>query len=195
MPSARSSSAVRPSSPLSPGFQSASRYDHSMLQPPAPRPFSPRSNNASQLRQKATSLMLPALPRFHPANFPSNHSSIANTPGSGPTSPQMENSPVMQQRLYSDAQKQLFLYQRETVIGRSMQHNNQKPTSPKLEPLGSPGPVTPLELESGDDYLAARGRSGTQSAFAEHSENLAEKLIHAASQRESSPRPTTPSRG
>lgn len=30
-----------------------------------------------------------------------------------------------------------------------------KPTSPRLLPLGSPGPVTPLELEGADGYLTA----------------------------------------
>lgn len=29
----------------------------------------------------------------------------------------------------------------------------QKPTSPRLLPLGSPGPVTPMDLEAGDSYL------------------------------------------
>jgi hypothetical protein len=30
-----------------------------------------------------------------------------------------------------------------------------KPTSPRLIPTGSPGPVTPLELEGTDGYLTA----------------------------------------
>ena len=34
---------------------------------------------------------------------------------------------------------------------------NTKPSKPRLVPLGSPGPVTPMELESSDDgYLGAR---------------------------------------
>ena len=34
---------------------------------------------------------------------------------------------------------------------------NTKPSKPRLMPLGSPGPVTPMELESSDDgYLGAR---------------------------------------
>lgn len=32
------------------------------------------------------------------------------------------------------------------------------PISPRLQPLGSPGPVTPLALEGADGYLSARGR-------------------------------------
>ena len=30
-----------------------------------------------------------------------------------------------------------------------------KPSSPRLCPTGSPGPVTPLELEDADGYIAA----------------------------------------
>ena len=34
---------------------------------------------------------------------------------------------------------------------------NTKPSKPRLVPLGSPGPVTPMELESSDDgYIGAR---------------------------------------
>jgi len=67
---------------------------------------------------------------------------------------------MMQQRLYSDAQKQLFLYQREIVAGRTAAATKDKPTSPKLAPLCSPGPVTPLELEdeAADNYLDAGAR-------------------------------------
>lgn len=43
-----------------------------------------------------------------------------------------------------------------------------KPTSPRLIPLGSPGPVTPLELE-GDGYLTA---GTTTKDAASHVDNL-----------------------
>lgn len=33
------------------------------------------------------------------------------------------------------------------------------PISPRLQPLGSPGPVTPLALEGADGYLSARSRA------------------------------------
>lgn len=32
-----------------------------------------------------------------------------------------------------------------------------KPDKPRLQPLGSPGPVTPMELEGADGYLDVRG--------------------------------------
>lgn len=32
----------------------------------------------------------------------------------------------------------------------------QRPVSPQLQPLGSPGPVTPMELEAKDEYMAGK---------------------------------------
>lgn len=37
-------------------------------------------------------------------------------------------------------------------------HNFQKPLTPNLLPLGSPGPVTPMDLEGGDAGYMTRGR-------------------------------------
>lgn len=37
--------------------------------------------------------------------------------------------------------------------------NSRGPRSPRLQPLGSPGPVTPLALEGADGYLSARSRA------------------------------------
>lgn len=31
----------------------------------------------------------------------------------------------------------------------------KEPNSPKLQPLGSPGPITPFELEEADGYIVA----------------------------------------
>ncbi|KAI0172406.1 hypothetical protein GGR52DRAFT_404256 [Hypoxylon sp. FL1284] len=47
------------------------------------------------------------------------------------------------------------------TIGFSSMSNN--PSKPKLVPLGSPGPVTPMELEGSEDgYLGARGSTDAQ---------------------------------
>lgn len=66
-------------------------------------------------------------------------------------------SPRAQQRMLSDAQKQLYAYQREVVTAARTQSpgRGEKPASPKLAPLGSPGPVTPLELGGEEGYLVA----------------------------------------
>ena len=108
----------------------------------------------------SSTLHLPSLPRFHPANFPSQGSSVAGTPTSGPNTPPVPVSPRSAQKHSSEAQRALYLYQRELLAKEaraSLLPPGQKPESPRLDPLGSPGPVTPLELEEqqGGDYLAA----------------------------------------
>ncbi|THW55903.1 hypothetical protein D6D19_10661 [Aureobasidium pullulans] len=196
MPSPRASPALRPSSPLSPRFELTPRYE---LQPPSPRGLHPRSAaTGSQMRHRnssnANALKLPGLPRFHPANFPSSQSSsVANTPGtasnSGHPSPNPPVSPKAQQRLYSEAQKQLYLYHRETVAaqaavaaaasassGRPQSARYEKPLSPRLAPLGSPGPVTPLELEGQDGYLLAGAHASSAAAHAAAAQAAAEQL-------------------
>ncbi|KAF2425350.1 hypothetical protein EJ08DRAFT_402952 [Tothia fuscella] len=114
----------------------------------------------SRLRQQrqtssgssANQLRLPGLPRFHPANFPSASSSMASTPSGVPT-PHGPISPHSQQRQYSEAQRQLLNYQRDSYVHKRSASSTQRPISPRLMPLaGSPGPVTPLELEA-DNYL------------------------------------------
>lgn len=105
---------------------------------------------------------LPNLPRFHPANFPSSHSSLAVTPSSSMGSPQPPMSPRAQQRQISEAQKQLYAYQREALSrSGSYQSTSIKPASPRLQPAASPGAVTPLELE-GENYLVAGSSSPSE---------------------------------
>jgi hypothetical protein len=111
-------------------------------------------------------LTLSSLPRFHPAAYSSTSSSISTTPGSKDASPQPvtsspRSSQQRQQQPLSDAQRQIFTFQREMLnAARGPSNRTAKPDGPKLLPLaGSPGPVTPLELE-GDGYLDAGAASG-----------------------------------
>lgn len=132
-------------------------------------------------------LNLPGLPRFHPANFASQHSSAAQTPGSGVTSPQPPTSPRSNQRQFSDAQRQLYLYQRELVAQASRgvrgaapsggATSGAEPHGPRLIPAGSPGPVTPLELEGQADYLAAGVRAQTPGLDEAAQADLVNRLI------------------
>lgn len=175
MPSPRSSPSVRPSSPRAGSYKTApSHYD--VRQPPSPRAMHSRSHQPR--RPPTNSLQLPALPRFHPANFPSNHSSAQSTPDGAP-SPQGPMSPRVYQRIYNDAQKQLYLHQREmlSAAARSSGSPTQvgKPVSPRLAPLGSPGPVTPLELEHEEGYLTAGARNASNGIAV--SDELVEKMI------------------
>ncbi|KAL1592732.1 hypothetical protein SLS60_011148 [Paraconiothyrium brasiliense] len=104
----------------------------------------------------AASLRLPSLPRFHPANFASQGSSAAGTPVTNPNSPQPPLSPRAHQKHYSDVQRQMYSYQQQLMANAARQaRGNTKPSSPKLTPLDSPGPVTPMELEGAGGYLTA----------------------------------------
>jgi hypothetical protein len=117
---------------------------------------------------------------------------------------------MAQQRLYSEAQKQLYLYHRETVAAQAavaaaagattstsskpLSARYEKPLSPRLAPIGSPGPVTPLELEGQDGYLiagvhatsavahAAAAQAAANQLSAEHSD-LVDKLIEQEARR------------
>lgn len=185
MPSPRTSPAIRPTSPC---YKIPSPHSiHDTLQPPTQRPPTQRPmrsrTNSNQRRAPTNSLKLPHLPRFHPANFPSAHSSVQTTPD-GTSSPQPPVSPRAHQRLYSDAQKQLFFNQREMLSGAvhgTSPSQAGKPTSPRLRPLGSPGPVTPLELEADDGYLLAGARSAINESTS--SEQLVERLIREETRR------------
>ncbi|QDS75922.1 hypothetical protein FKW77_002879 [Venturia effusa] len=158
------------------------------------QPASPKmDSNASQQRMRAQvrqqsagsgpTLRLPGLPRYHPANFSSTHSSLANTPSSGVNSPQAPMSPRAQQRYQSEVQRQLY---------SAMQHrrvpSNQQPISPRLRPKdGSPGPVTPLELEA-DNYLVVGSGSLSPEAQAEYVDSIIREQA-ARSRREPSASP------
>ncbi|KAF2157311.1 hypothetical protein K461DRAFT_14714 [Myriangium duriaei CBS 260.36] len=187
MPSARSATtAMRPTTPLSPRFEASSRYDS--FQQSRQQNYQPRSpGSQTQRRQFGSNLTLPGLPRFHPANYPSAHSSFANTPSSGPSSPHAPCSPGVQQKLSHETQRQIHAYQRDHVARPTSSQYLERPDSPRLQPLGSPGPVTPLELESADGYLSL-SKPASRSIVADHSDELSQKLALAARQREKPPR-------
>ncbi|KAF2858221.1 hypothetical protein K470DRAFT_192081, partial [Piedraia hortae CBS 480.64] len=101
-------------------------------------------------------LKLPLLPRFHPANFAlAQDQSSGNQSGVAPA----PVSPRALQRLRSEAQSKVVAYQNNLLSPACITASGQtNPLSPRLQPLGSPGPVTPLELES-DGYLVAGSKT------------------------------------
>ena len=102
---------------------------------------------------------------------------MQSTPDDGAVNPPM--SPRAHQRMYSDAQKHLFMYQQQTLAARSGGKVEDRPVSPRLAPLGSPGPVAPLELEQNEGYLLAGAhQTGTGEPAA-----LVEKLIREENRR------------
>ncbi|KAI9845008.1 MAG: hypothetical protein M1837_005152 [Sclerophora amabilis] len=174
-----------PTSPLS------RPVDSSML-PPSAR---------TQPRDRAA-LKLADLPRFHPAKFQlsSNPNSASSTPA-GPSNSQPPTPQRQHNRRSSDAQRQLQNYQRELVasatrVGRNSSSSIRRPVSPRLNPLGSPGPVTPLALEKEDGgYLTAgmspNGRKslGEGGGTERHAE-LVERLIEEQARLRQSPTET-----
>ncbi|KAI0590307.1 hypothetical protein Alg130_02364 [Pyrenophora tritici-repentis] len=170
------------SSPLSPRSQ------------PLDIPSQARRRPALNPRQSsntgpAAHLRLPSLPRFHPANYASSQSSShANTPSTGPDSPYSPSSPRSTNRQY-EVQRQMYLYQQQLLANTNRQHKGlgPRPTSPRLEPLASPGAVTPLELE---DEMGSYLTAGVSRAEADQH---VEKLIREEARRrgEYSPGRTT----
>jgi hypothetical protein len=96
---------------------------------------------------------------------------MSTTPGSSLASPNVSVSPSRgsggSERFFDPEQRELSYYHQHLLAQSAMTNisnttNGKKPDSPKLMPLtGSPGPVTPLELE-GESYLSA-GASGNKS--------------------------------
>ncbi|KAF2126910.1 hypothetical protein P153DRAFT_297013 [Dothidotthia symphoricarpi CBS 119687] len=149
------------SSPLSPRTEAITAPSQSRRRPNL---NSRQSSNVGP----AAHLRLPSLPRFHPANFASANSSTAATPVTGPNSPQAPVSPRSSSRQY-EVQKQMYHYQQQLLANtnRQVRGPGSKPTSPRLEPMASPGAVTPLELEGADGYLTAGLRTGDVSSHVE----------------------------
>lgn len=89
--------------------------------------------------------------KYHPANY-KNKNPPQTTPASA----------AQHARQPSDIKKKLQQYQREMaqqamMASRFANTSGTKPISPRLLPLGSPGPVTPMELEESAGYLVAGG--------------------------------------
>lgn len=88
--------------------------------------------------------------------------------------------------MYNDVQKQLYFNQREVLSARVTSPSQAgKPVSPRLHPLGSPGPVTPLELEGNEGYLVGGARNASNDTTT--SEELVEQLIRQETGQNRSP--------
>lgn len=163
----------RPSSPLSP------------LAPTPLAAISPsvqQSSSRQKSHQSTTkptpNLRLNPLPRFHPANYetPSSPNMIKQKPHSSPAKPH--------HRQFSDAQHKLQQYQRDVIAASAARaallpmspSTTAKPNAPRLDPMGSPGPVTPLMLEPADDYLGA-GSLGSPGSRPVRGRELVQRLV------------------
>lgn len=140
------------------------------------QPGSPQtSRSRGQIPTKSIpSFQLGSLPRFHPAVYQPSSSSHTATPQS--LSPRQTRSHNYRP---APGSREVTWQYRDLLDG-----SNQSPEAPRLDPLRSPGPVTPLALEAGD-YLAAGSRDPaaertpreSNSRHAGPSPDLIEKLI------------------
>jgi len=136
---------------------------------PEPRsPLSPHGHamtDAPQLSENyrvapAPDPLLMAMPlgKYHPSNYKNKSKTgdkLAPITPAAPSQPQHA-------RKKSDIKKKLQQYQRDMIeqaaLAGHMPFPGAKPVSPRLLPLGSPGPVTPMELEESAGYLGAGSR-------------------------------------
>ena len=159
------------------GRHSSMRSDHSPYYSPVAsptisprRPSSPQPSRSSRTQAKSMpGFHLGTLPRFHPAVYQPSAPSQSGQPP----------SPRQSRHAYrTTSGSRDMKYQYRDLLDAS----GASPSAPRLDPLRSPGPVTPLALESAD-YLAA-GSKGAERVPREHtsqhsgpSPDLVEKLI------------------
>lgn len=173
----QSSPLYTPSSPLAPALNSATT------------PVSPHST-ARRSARNTNSLRLANLGRLSHTSQQTTSSTSEAMPKKGL---QTSASKHGHSRQYSDAQVALHNFQRELIASASRSSLtvsttvHYKPLSPKLLPLGSPGPVTPLMLEEEEaaGYLVAgavrRGIGLEESMDRE----FVERLVHGEDRRQS----------
>ena len=115
----------------------------------SPQPTRCRAQNPSKVIQ-TQNFHLGSLPRFHPAVYQSSTTSHNAT--SQPPSPHQSRQSTY--RTAAGSRDMMWQY-RDFIDGV-----HQGPSAPRLDPLVSPGPVTPLALEAGD-YLAHGSMNNT----------------------------------
>ncbi|CAG8936439.1 unnamed protein product [Penicillium salamii] len=135
------------------------------------RSNSPQPSRRSQPQSKSKPTQgfhLGSLPRFHPAVYQPNTTS--HSTGSQPPSPRQSR-----QSSYRTSGSRDMMWQYREL----MEASHSGPQAPRLDPLVSPGPVTPLALEAGD-YLSHGSVSNTSDRVRDvpkqHAPEMVEKL-------------------
>jgi len=125
----------------SPFYSPVTSPTMSPRRPSSPQPARSKTQNSTK---SSAGFTLGSLPRFHPAVYQSGPTAQAVT--AQPPSPKQSRQPVYRTSSNSRDIKSQY---RELL-----EASRDSPSAPRLDPLRSPGPVTPLALEAGD-YLAA----------------------------------------
>jgi hypothetical protein len=130
------------------------------------------------------SLLIP-LGKYHPANYKSPVSDSISAPTSAPRKASLPTTSLVippsstkrgsrerpgHERKSSDVKRKLQQYQRDMIVQAQLAatastgHRIERatPTNPRLIPAGSPGPITPFELEGeSDGYIIAGNKAKT----------------------------------
>lgn len=153
------------------------------------------------------------LGKYHPSNYNSPANSTTSTPGVASVPPPFSSTHLkipqqsnkrsgpsrsVHERRGSDVKRKIQQYQKDMIAQARLKSSDsiplalKEPNSPKLMPLGSPGPITPFELEESDGYLVAGARTSTTSSNinAQREQQLAmvQNMIRTEQQRAQSPR-------
>ncbi|KAL6234914.1 hypothetical protein BDW75DRAFT_150928 [Aspergillus navahoensis] len=117
-------------------------------------PDSPQQARAQTTAKSAPTFHLGDLPRFHPAVYQSSgHSQSMAAPPSPRQSRQNVYRPASSSR---DPVSQYREFFEGVVLQKPVSRPlSPSPAAPRLNPLNSPGPVTPLALEEAGGYLSA----------------------------------------
>ncbi|KAL2008166.1 hypothetical protein VTN00DRAFT_8148 [Thermoascus crustaceus] len=157
-----------------------------------PQPGRPASPHSSRSRpqnspKSAPTINLGNLPKFHPAVYQSSNVSHHST--SQPPSPVQQRPQTYRMSSASrDALRQYREFVTSTAFPRNGSISSTRPSAPRLDPLGSPGPVTPLALEEEGGYLVAGAVNSSEVASGDNrtsgpSPELIEKLIQRENER------------
>lgn len=131
-------------------------------------------------------LLIP-MGKYHPSNYKPPALTLTSTPTSTTSAPRSDGLPPSSlaipptsskrgskerpghERKTSDVKRKLQQYQRDMIVqarlaassstGQQL-HGRTEPISPRLLPAGSPGPITPFELDmESDGYIVAGHRA------------------------------------
>lgn len=138
--------------------------------PSSPQPSRSRTQNSTK---SVPGFSLGSLPRFHPAVYQSSPTSHAVA--AQPSSPRQTRQPNYRT---SSGSRDFKLQYRDFL-----EAHHDSPSAPRLDPLRSPGPVTPLALETGDYFAtgsfstADRSSRDTAGQHAGPPPDLVDKVI------------------
>ncbi|KAB8072748.1 hypothetical protein BDV29DRAFT_176806 [Aspergillus leporis] len=150
---------------------------------PSARPSSPQPprSRAQNSAKSAPAIHLSNLPRFHPAIFQASSGSQGQPPS--PRQPRQSSyrtssgprDPVWQYQDYMDTM---------TLSKTPPRPLSPSPSAPRLDPLLSPGPVTPLALEEASGYLISGASTSSTLSARENSSGPAPDLVERLIARE-----------